>query len=376
MKVMLAAGGSAGHVEPALTLADTMRAADDTVEIIALGTQRGIESTLIPDRGYRMICVPAHPLPRRPDRSMFRAPARIAGSIRTVTSVMRSERPDVVVGFGGYVAFPAYLAARRLGIPFVVHEANARPGIADRVGSRLTPWVASNTEGVLPHAVRIGMPLRPSIRSLSAMDADQRADARRAARQGLDLDVDARTLLVFGGSLGARRLNDTLARSQEALREAGIQVIHLVGSAGHGLPATWPPDRMQSEPAYRSMPYLTQMGQAYAAADVVVCRAGAMTCAEVSAVGLPAVYVPLPVGNGEQEHNARPVVAAGGGLIVDDAAFDVDTVRSAVIPLILDLDRARRMGEAARDFAVVDADERLADMVRAAAVLARRGTRR
>lgn len=373
---MLAAGGSAGHVEPALTLADSMCAADDTVEIVALGTKRGIESRLIPDRGYRMICVPAYPLPRRPDRSALTAPARIAGSIRTVISVMRSERPDVVVGFGGYVAFPAYLAARRLGIPFVVHEANARPGVADRVGSRLTPWVAANTEGVLPHAVRIGMPLRPSIRSLSALDDGQRTDARRAARQALDLDVDAPTLLVFGGSLGARRLNETMARAQEELRAAGIQVIHLAGSAGHGLPTTWPPHRVPSDPVYRSMPYLTQMDQAYAAADVVVCRAGAMTCAEVSAVGLPAIYVPLPVGNGEQELNARPVAAAGGGLIIEDAAFDIEAVRGEVIPLLLDSERSRRMGQAAKEFAVIDADERLADMVRAAAVLAGKGARR
>lgn len=366
---MLAAGGSAGHVEPALTLADTLRAADASVDVVALGTERGIESTLIPERGYRMVAVPAHPLPRRPDRAALTAPLRIMGSIRTVTSVMRSEKPDVVVGFGGYVAFPAYLAARRLGIPFVVHEANARPGVADRVGARLTPWVASSTEGVLPHAVRIGMPLRPAIRTLAALDDDHRAAARRDARRELALDADRRTLLVFGGSLGARHLNETLVQAQEELGAAGIQVLHLVGSAGHGLPEEWPPVRGQEDPPYRSMPYLTQMHQAYAAADVVVCRAGAMTCAEVSAIGLPAVYVPLPVGNGEQELNARPVVAAGGGLLVQDADFDVAAVRRKVIPLVTDPERCADMGRAAREFAVVDADERLADMVRAAAAL-------
>lgn len=376
MKVLLAAGGSAGHVEPALTVADTLRDEDPSVEIVALGTERGIESTLVPDRGYRLITVPAYPFPRRVNRQAVTAPMRIAGSIRAVVKVLRSEQPDVVVGFGGYVAFPAYIAARRLGIPIVVHEANAHPGLADRVGARLTPWVAVNTAGVLPGSARIGMPLRQSIRDLTAMDQQQRAQARAAAAQHLGLAADRRTLLVFGGSLGARHINATMAQAGDDLAAAGIQVIHIVGSAGQGLPDHWPPERSGDQPAYVSVPYLAAMHEAFAAADAVVCRAGAMTCAEVSAVGLPAVYVPLPVGNGEQTLNAAPVVSAGGGVLIDDADFEADAVREQVIPLVTDVDRCSRMSAQAREFAVVDADVRLADMVRAAAMLRREDNRR
>jgi UDP-N-acetylglucosamine--N-acetylmuramyl-(pentapeptide) pyrophosphoryl-undecaprenol N-acetylglucosamine transferase len=374
VKVMLAAGGSAGHVEPALTLADTLCHEDPQTQIVALGTHSGIEARLIPQRGYRMIEVPAYPFPRRPNRQALTAPFRIGGSVRAVTKVLRAEQPDVVVGFGGYVAFPAYVAARRLGIPIVVHEANAHPGLADRVGARLTPWVAVNTEGVLPHSARIGMPLRPAIRELAMMNPQERAQARAAARTSFGLDENRRTLLVFGGSLGARRINATMAQAAELFTAVDIQVIHLVGSAGHGLPQQWPPNRASDQPAYLSLAYLSDMQRAYAAADAVVCRAGAMTCAEVAAIGAPAVYVPLPVGNGEQMLNAQPVVSAGGGIVIDDREFDPRAIREQVIPLVVDGHRCEQMGAVANTFAVIDADARLADMVRSAAHLRGRGS--
>lgn len=370
MKVLLAAGGSAGHVEPALTLADTLRERDPDVEIVALGTSTGIEASLVPERGYRFRAVPAYPWPRRPNRQALGAPGRILGSIRAVRDALRDEAPDVVVGFGGYVAFPAYAAARSLRIPIVVHEANSRPGLADRVGARLTPWVAANVDGVLPHATRIGMPLRRSIRDLAVQSDEERQQTREKARQRLGLASDRPTLLAFGGSLGARRINAAMAQAQGDFAAAGIQVIHLVGNGGHGLPESWPPSRGADDPAYLAMPYLTAMHEAFAAADAVVCRAGAMTCAELAALGMPAVYVPLPVGNGEQELNAAPIIAHDGGILIDDADFDAVAIRDQVIPLVVDLPRCRRMGDRARSQAVIDADERLVDMVLAASRLA------
>jgi UDP-N-acetylglucosamine--N-acetylmuramyl-(pentapeptide) pyrophosphoryl-undecaprenol N-acetylglucosamine transferase len=213
------------------------------------------------------------------------------------------------------------------------------------------------------------MPLRKSIRDLASMSPERRAEARAAARLHLGLSADRRTLLVFGGSLGARHINATMAQVSDDLAAADIQVVHIVGSAGQGLPDDWPPKRSADQPAYVSLPYLAAMHEAFAAADAVVCRAGAMTCAEVSAVGLPAVYVPLPVGNGEQRLNARPVVDAGGGVLVDDADFEPEAVRGLVIPLVTDVERCERMSAKAREFAIVDADERLADIARAAAAL-------
>ena len=369
MKLLLAAGGSAGHVEPALTLADSMRTTDPGINVVVLGTERGIENELVPPRGYRLRTVAAVPLPRSLNVDLVRTPFRLASSVRSVMSVLREENPDVVVGFGGYVALPAYLAARRMGIPIVIHEANARAGVANRIGARLTPWVAMAVAGSLPRGVVIGMPLRPAIKALATMPTSERRQMQSHSRAALGLAPDVPTLLVFGGSLGARRLNETVAASLDMILAAGVQVLHITGSSSHGLPDGWPPARPGQDPAYVAVPYLHAMHEAYVSADVALSRAGAMTCAELAAVGLPSVYVPLPVGNGEQALNAAPVVSAGGGILVSDEECDASTMKNIVLPLLADSQRCLQMAETARTHAVVDADLQLADMVKAAIAL-------
>lgn len=367
MKLLLAAGGSAGHVEPALTLADCMRARDPSVDVVVLGTERGIENTLVPPRGYPLRTVSAAPLPRSLSADLLRTPSRVARSVQSVMTVLREEMPDVVVGFGGYVALPAYLAARRLGIPIVIHEANARAGLANRVGARFTPWVAMAVAGSMKRGAVIGMPLRPAIKDLAALPTEDRVQIQRHSRAALGLAPDKPTLLVFGGSLGARRLNETVVESLDMMGAAGVQVLHITGSAKHGLPEGWPPTRPSSLPAYVAIPYLHAMHEAFAAADVALSRAGAMTCAELAAAAVPSVYVPLPVGNGEQTLNAAPIVNAGGGCLVADEACTVEMVERQILPLLADPIRLARMSEAARNHAVIDADVRLADMAKAAA---------
>ena len=291
--VVLAGGGTAGHVEPALAVADALRARDPEIGITALGTARGLENTLVPARGYHLALISPVPIPRRPSLDLVRVPGRLRAAVAEVSDVLRRTEADVVVGFGGYVAGPAYLAARRLHVPLVVHEANARPGLANRLGARLTPWVAEAVPGALPHARYVGVPLRPAVAHLDR--AARRAEAR--ARFGLDPDLP--TLLVSGGSQGSQRLNDAAAGASAALGAAGVQVLHASGPA-HQVSV----DRGAADPPYVVVPYLERMDLAYAAADLMLCRAGAMTCAELAAVGLPAVYVPLPIGNGEQRLNA------------------------------------------------------------------------
>ncbi|MFM8772305.1 MAG: undecaprenyldiphospho-muramoylpentapeptide beta-N-acetylglucosaminyltransferase [Actinomycetota bacterium] len=363
MKVLLAAGGTAGHIEPALTLADTLVRDDPQTDIVVVGRDEGMESRLVPARGYRLRTIPAVPLPRRPSKDLALVPVRVSGSVRQVMAILREEKPDVVVGFGGYVALPAYLAARRAGIPLVIHEANGRAGLANRVGARLTGWTAENVPGSLPRATRVGRPLRPQIVDLAA--AADRQERQRQAREHFGLEPDRPTLLVFGGSLGALHLNEVVSACADDLGAAGVQVLHVVGEKAAGVAPI--AQRDPGRPRYCVVPYVDRMDLAYAAADLAVCRAGAMTCAELAAVGLPAVYVPLPVGNGEQRLNAQPVVNSGGGLIVDDADFTVATLRETVLPLIANTALLQRMSDAARQHGVRDADARLADLVRAAA---------
>ncbi len=375
MHVVLAGGGTAGHIEPALAVADALRRLVPGIGITALGTARGLETSLVPARGYPLELVPAVPLPRRLSVDLLTVPGRLAGAVAAVEAVLRGTGASVLLGFGGYVSVPGYLAARRRRIPIVVHEANARPGIANRLGARLTSAVATGTPNCpLRHARLVGIPLRTAIATLDR-------PARRAeAATAFGLDPDRPTLLVTGGSQGAQRLNTAVAGAAPALVDAGVQVLHVAGAsqaaevgrevgaalgAGRaGGPAD--PDRTSGS-GYVLLPYTDRMDLAYAAADLALCRAGAMTCAELAAVGLPAVFVPLPIGNGEQRLNAAPLVAAGAARTVDNAALDAAWIRSNLLPLVTDPARLTAMSRAGAALGRRDADVVLARMVLAAA---------
>jgi len=348
LSVVVAGGGTAGHIEPALAFADAVRRLRPDAVVTALGTEKGLDTRLIPARGYPLELIPPVPLPRKPSGDLLRLPGKVWSAVSAVREVLRRTDADVVVGFGGYVALPAYLAARGR-TPIVVHEANARAGLANKVGARFAARVAAAVPGSgLPHAEVLGIPLRRSVTTLD------REALRPAARAHFGLPADGPVLLVFGGSQGARSLNSAVAAALPGLVEAGISVLHAHGASGTPAdPAT----------GYVPLAYIEDMHLAYAAADAVLCRAGAMTVAEVSAVGLPAVYVPLPHGNGEQALNAEPVVAAGGGVLVPDAALTGERVLAELVPLLGDPAQLEAAGKAARASGHADADERLARLV-------------
>ncbi|HTW20736.1 MAG TPA: undecaprenyldiphospho-muramoylpentapeptide beta-N-acetylglucosaminyltransferase [Mycobacteriales bacterium] len=355
MNVLLAGGGTAGHVSPLLALADRLVSDDPSTRVLALGTATGIEARVVPARGYSLYEIPRVPLPRRPSLRLVRLPGDLAAAVRGARAAMAEVQADVVVGFGGYVAAPAYLAARRARIPIVVHEQNSRPGLANRLGARLTPWVAVTFPATrLPHAVRTGLPLRAEITGLD------RAAERAPARRSFGLDPDRTTVLVVGGSLGAQRLNDVFPSIEGDLAARAVQVLHICGTGKSVRLAT-------PNPAYVVREYVDRMDLAYAAADVVVGRSGANTVSEVTALGLPAVFVPLPIGNGEQRLNAEPVQQAGGALIVDNAEFGPDWLRANLLPLLDDPARLLAMGRSAATFGRLDADRELAELVRVAA---------
>ncbi|HEY6425296.1 MAG TPA: undecaprenyldiphospho-muramoylpentapeptide beta-N-acetylglucosaminyltransferase [Pseudonocardiaceae bacterium] len=352
LSVVVAGGGTAGHIEPALALADAVRRALPQARITALGTQRGLETTLVPQRGYPLELIPAVPLPRKPSVDLLRLPLRVRAAVRRVRDVLDAVGADVVVGFGGYVALPAYLAARGR-VPIVVHEANARAGLANKVGAHFAARVLAAVPGSgLPGAEVIGIPLR---REISSLD---RVALRAKARAHFGLDPQAPTLLVTGGSQGAVTLNAAVSGAAAALGAAGIGVLHAHGrrNAVQVMPVA-------GAPPYVAVPYLERMDLALAAADLAICRAGAMTVAELSAVGLPAVYVPLPHGNGEQGLNAQPVVATGGAMLVPDADLTPAKVAEEVVRILTDPSRVACMSTAARVSGHPDADDVLAKIV-------------
>lgn len=331
---LLAGGGTAGHVNPLLAVADALRERDPDDTILVLGTREGLEARLVPARGYELLFVDKVPFPRRPDRAAARFPLRWRRATAQVRAHLTERGVDVVAGFGGYASAPAYVAARRLRVPFIVHEANARPGLANVLGARRAAATGVVFPGTPLRGARVvGMPLRREI-----VDLD-RAARRAEAADAFGLDASRPVLLVFGGSLGARRLNEALAGSWRDLVAAGWQVLHATGERNEA--------GESDSPAYRPVAYLDRMDLAFALADVIVSRAGAATVSEISALGIPAVYVPYAVGNGEQARNAAGAVQAGAARVIPDAEFTADRVRSELLPLLADGAERGRMQRAA-----------------------------
>ncbi|VXB72274.1 UDP-N-acetylglucosamine--N-acetylmuramyl-(pentapeptide) pyrophosphoryl-undecaprenol N-acetylglucosamine transferase [Nocardioides sp. AX2bis] len=360
VRVLLAGGGTAGHTSPLLATADALTRLDPTVEITCLGTPRGLENQVVPAAGYPLELVPPVPLPRSLSLDLLKVPGRVRAAAKAAGEVLDRVRPDVVVGYGGYVSVPAYLAARRRRLPVVVHEQNALPGLGNKVGARVARRVAVSFPGTdLRHAEVVGLPLR---RMISGLDRDA---VREEARAFFGLDPDVPTLVVTGGSQGARRINQAVSGAAELLGLSGVQVLHVIGAKGEVPDDVARPSRRDGGdgPAYVVERFVERMDLLLAAGDLMICRAGANSVAEAAAVGLPAVFVPLPIGNGEQRRNAEPVVSAGGALLVDDADLDPGWVSATVPGLLADPDKLAVMGRAASTLVPADADERLARIV-------------
>jgi UDP-N-acetylglucosamine--N-acetylmuramyl-(pentapeptide) pyrophosphoryl-undecaprenol N-acetylglucosamine transferase len=367
--VVLAGGGTGGHIYPLLAFADCLRRHDPNVRITCLGTTKGLEMELIPPRGYDLRAIPAYQLPRSVNMNLLRTPDRMFRSSRAARAVLDEVDADVVVGFGGYVSVPAYLAAWRRHTPIVIHEVNVPPGVANRLGMRFTSHVAVGfphqpvQSEILRGAEVVGVPLRTSITSLD------RTATREKALAHFGLDPHRPTLFVFGASQGARSINLAMAGAARALTDAGVQVLHVIGARNEDVVI---PSGLAAP--YVTVKFLSEMELGYAAADLVLCRGGALTCAETAALGVPAIYVPLPYGNGEQRRNALPVVEAGGGLIVDDAELSPEWIAKTVVPLVTDRQRVTAMGAAAAAYGRRDGDEALRRFVQEA-VAADRATR-
>jgi UDP-N-acetylglucosamine--N-acetylmuramyl-(pentapeptide) pyrophosphoryl-undecaprenol N-acetylglucosamine transferase len=349
---LLAGGGTAGHVNPLLAVADRLRDREPDATVLVLGTREGLESRLVPERGYELLTIQKLPFPRRPNGAALRFPAQWRRAVASVRGMLTERNIDAVVGFGGYASAPAYSAARHAGLPLVLHEANAKPGMANKLGARYTRYVGVAFDGTpIRHARFVGMPLRREIETLD------RVAMRQTALKTLGL-VDRPTLIATGGSLGARSINRTMIESAARLTATGFQVLHVQGGR-----------REFTDPHvdhYHLVDYCDRMDMALAVADVAVARAGAATVSEQSALGIPAVYVPYPVGNGEQRFNAAGVVRAGGGILVDDARFDSAWLRQNLLPLMADRGRLESMSRAAASVGVLDGSDRMVDLIHSA----------
>lgn len=330
--IVLAGGGTAGHINPLLATANAIVEEYPGTQVLAVGTDAGLETTLVPAAGVPLETIPRVPLPRSMSLDIPKLPWRIRSATMAAGSILDRHKADVVIGFGGYVSTPVYLAARKRKIPVIVHEGNARPGMANKLGARFATTVALTFPSTPLRAskgitVSVGLPLKRAIEKLASRPGGRRA-LRRDAAARFGLDPAQPVMLVTGGSSGAQHLNEVFAEAAADLRAAGIQVIHVTGKGKEEAVRQAAPDA-----GYVVLDYLTDMESAYALCDLAVSRSGAGMVAELSALGIPAVFVPLPVGNGEQALNARDVVNAGGATLIDNKNLTADKVRSQIIPL-------------------------------------------
>ena len=325
-RVIFAGGGTAGHIEPALSVAQAWKQNHPQSEILFLGTESGLETRLVPEAGFELALIKKVTLSRSFSPSLLALPFTLIRSVLQAIRIIHSA--DLVVGFGGYVSASAYCAAVITRTPFVIHEANARPGIANRIGARFTRFTAVThaiDSGSLSQSLISGLPLRADVTHAYEQAEKDWSTARNRAKESLGFASEKPLLFIFGGSQGSAAINSVIAQSYELLGEKEIQMFHGVG-ARNDLPS--------STSYYKAVHYITDMATAYLAADIVISRSGAVTCAEVNTLGKFALFIPLPIGNGEQELNAGDLVKQSRAELVLQRDFSQEWLLSNIDRLL------------------------------------------
>jgi UDP-N-acetylglucosamine--N-acetylmuramyl-(pentapeptide) pyrophosphoryl-undecaprenol N-acetylglucosamine transferase len=336
MKIVLAGGGTAGHIEPALAVARTWRANHPNDEIEFLGTKSGLENQLVPAAGFKLSHISKVIIPRKVSLSLFVAPTTLTQAFLEARAVLKGA--DLLIGFGGYVSAPAYLAARSLNIPIVIHEANAKPGLANRLGALLTNHLAVAQpvrSGKLCRALITGLPLRSDVAIALEKSGGDWIAARSKAKVALGMSAGAPVIAIFFGSQGSVALNKVIAESLPIFEKTGAQILHAVGKSNQ-LP--------KAGPNYKPVSYIEDMAVLYLAADLIISRSGAVTCSEVNALGKYALFIPLPIGNGEQKVNARLVTEQSRGEIIDQNEFTPQWIEKHLDRLLRNSEMASAAG--------------------------------
>lgn len=345
--IAIMAGGTGGHVFPALAVANQLRA--EGFEPFWIGTRSGLEASVVPQQGFDIEWLQVSGLRGRGVGQWLRAPWILATALREVKAIFKRRNPAVALGMGGFVSGPGGLMAKISGCPLVIHEQNSVPGLTNQWLSRLADCTFEGFAGTFPAkrgAIYCGNPVRAEILALPA------PEQRLAHREGRV------RLLVIGGSLGAQALNEQVpaalallapAQRPEVWHQTGERTLEHAQQAYH-----------QAQVAAQIVPFISDMAAAYAWADVVICRAGALTLAELAAAGLPSLLVPYPHAvDDHQTANARHLVAAGAAQLLHQATLNAEKLATALTPLLADASLRLTMAQAARSCARPDAVEQI-----------------
>ena len=347
ISIVLAGGGTAGHIEPAMAVADALCKLHPKIHITTLGTVRGLETKLIPFYNYLLKLITPAPLPRKLSIDLFLLPFRIYKSICQTQCIFTQIKADIVIGFGGYVSFPAYFAvyniykisACKKNIPVIIYEANSKAGLVNKIGTLSAHSVLSIAKSTkLYRSKSVGMPLRTTISSF------RRTILKSDSRKFWGFKSDTKVVLIFGGSQGAQSINQIIFSFANKLINSGVSILHSYGKNNRTELESYSINHVAS---YVMVPYIKNMELAYAASDLVVCRAGAVTVAEINSLGLPTIYIPLPIGNGEQQINPTTVVSIGGGINLNNDYLKGKFLIDLILELIFNKNKLISMSSAA-----------------------------
>ena len=346
---VIAAGGTGGHVFPGIALAEELKARRPDAEIVFVGTSKGLEARLVPQAGFRLELITATGFAGKRISEKIEALRRLPESFRAARKLLGGLGTRAVVGMGGYVSVPVLTAARSLGVPTMIHEPNAYPGMANRflnrIVSRTAVGLLAANAGFARQGVVTGTPVRSQF----------------FATPPLNPEATTQRVLVFGGSQGSRVLNRAMAKAAPTLQALKIEVVHQTGELDH---AAAKKRYYKVPPGWTITPFLPHLWEQFAWADLIVCRAGAMTVAELAAAGRPAILVPFAAAaEAHQLANARAMSSAGAAVTVRED--ELETTRFAVVveELFSDRKRLAKMGENARRFARPEAAKQLVDLL-------------
>jgi len=346
---VIAAGGTGGHIIPGIALADEIRARKPGAEVVFVGTAQGLETKIVPAAGYPLELVDASGFVGKTWTKQMGSLARLPRGFLEARSLLKKHRARAVVGVGGYVTVPVLMAARSLGVPTLIHESNARPGVANRFLNRFATRTAVGLAAANANLRRAGVVTGTPVRR------------EFFAAPPLDPNATARRLLVFGGSQGSRIINRAMARAAVLLEKSAIEVVHQTGDKDlAGTRQRYP--RMPA--GWRLEPFLTRLWEQMAAADLVVSRSGALTVAELAAAGRPSILVPFgAAAAGHQLENARALEKAGAAVVIAEKDFTAESLAGTIHELFRDRERLVGMGQKARALARPDAARDLAQLL-------------
>jgi len=357
LKVIIAGGGTAGHINPGIAIAKYIKQKENNAQILFIGTKRGMETKLVPREGFELKLIKVKGFRRKLSIDTIVSIKELFQGIFEARRIIKQFKPDIVIGTGGYVCGPVVLNASIMKIPTLIHEQNAFPGITNRILSRFVDAVAvsfKESEQYFSSARRLiytGNPVRSEIVNAN----------RQAARKKLGIIPNRPFVVVFGGSLGAGKINDTIV---EMLKKYNADYNMLFGTGNSQYEEIKKRLEHVNLPTVRIEPYIYDMGDVMAAADLVVCRAGAITCAELTALGVPSIMIPSPnVVANHQEHNARSLEKQGASVVILEKDLNAELLYKQITGLLKDRERLNKMAKNAKKIGIINSAEMIYSIV-------------